>query len=122
VLGEVGTDPVTELTGRQQLVLLEYIDSVVKRGYPPTHRELMVTLNIKSTNGVRCHLEALVRKGFLLRDGFSRSIHSNHPEVKAAIVRGLLKDLIQHIPQIEPLVEELETELVDLFTTGSVQI
>ena len=55
------------LTDRQQLVY-EYIrDRIVTRGYGPTVREIGEHLDIRSPNGVMCHLRALERKGVIRR-------------------------------------------------------
>lgn len=64
-----------DLTARQQQVL-EYIrESIKKRGYPPTLREIGAHMGIRSTNGVNDHLRALERKGYLSRDDMkSRAI------------------------------------------------
>lgn len=59
------------LTNRQREVLT-HIRAVLERtGRPPTLRELGARLGIRSTNGVRDHLEALVAKGYLARDARS---------------------------------------------------
>lgn len=59
------------LTNRQREVLT-HIRAVLERtGRPPTLRELGARLGIRSTNGVRDHLEALVAKGYLARDPHS---------------------------------------------------
>jgi repressor LexA len=55
-------------TLRQRLVLQAIADSLRTSGYPPTIRELGVTLGIRSTNGVNDHLKALERKGLIERD------------------------------------------------------
>ncbi len=39
-----------------------------ERGYPPTLREIGGHMGIRSTNGVNDHLEALTRKGYLVRE------------------------------------------------------
>ncbi len=54
----------------------EYIASEVRRlGYPPTLREIGDRMKIGSTNGVRCLMEALEKKGFIRRAPFlSRGI------------------------------------------------
>jgi repressor LexA len=55
----------TSLTPRQRAAI-DYIYSRVKeRKPPPTVREIGATLGIGSTNGVTCHLNALVRKGWI---------------------------------------------------------
>lgn len=53
------------LTGRQKKVLSAVLTLSRRQGIPPTYRELGRALGIASTNGVRRHLEALQRKGYL---------------------------------------------------------
>jgi repressor LexA len=59
----------SQLTGRQQEIY-EFIRSKIEtRGYGPTVREIGEAFHIKSPNGVMCHLNALVKKGIILREG-----------------------------------------------------
>ncbi|MEW6194449.1 MAG: transcriptional repressor LexA [Bacteroidota bacterium] len=54
-----------QITDRQQEILSfiqEYVDF---NGYPPTYREIGKQFNIASTFGVKRHIDALVKKGFL---------------------------------------------------------
>ncbi len=53
------------LTRRQERVLSAVLSLTRRHGLPPTYRELGRALGIASTNGVRRHLEALQRKGYL---------------------------------------------------------
>ena len=44
----------------KQQEILEYIkDEILKRGYPPTVREICETVHLKSTSSVHSHLETL---------------------------------------------------------------
>jgi repressor LexA len=55
------------LTARQQ-EMLDYIERVVHTtGYPPSIRQIGEALDISSTNGVRAHLKALEKKGYIHR-------------------------------------------------------
>ncbi len=57
------------LTPRQRTVL-EFIEKfMLKYGNSPTIREIGADLGISSTNGVRSHLEALIKKGYLNKTG-----------------------------------------------------
>ena len=57
------------LTPRQRTVL-EFIEKfMLKYGNSPTIREIGTDLGISSTNGVRSHLEALIKKGYLKKTG-----------------------------------------------------
>jgi len=55
------------LTERQRRVLEFINDSIKRRGYPPTLREIGEQMGIRSTNGVNDHLRALEKKGYLER-------------------------------------------------------
>lgn len=57
------------LTARQAQVLSLIRSSLDDRGYPPSVREIGESMGIKSTNGVNDHLKALIRKGYIERDG-----------------------------------------------------
>ena len=61
-------EPGGGLTDRQREVLDFISDSIRKRGYPPTLREIGSHFGIRSTNGVNDHLRALEKKGFLHRE------------------------------------------------------
>jgi repressor LexA len=61
-------EPPTGLTERQREILDFISDSIRKRGYPPTLREIGSHFGIKSTNGVNDHLRALEKKGYLHRE------------------------------------------------------
>ena len=56
------------LTDRQRQVLDFISDSIRKRGFPPTLREIGSHFGIRSTNGVNDHLRALEKKGYLHRE------------------------------------------------------
>lgn len=57
--------PAYPLTPRQAEVLAWI--SANTRLYSPTVREIAAALNIRSPNGVMCHLHALERKGLIRR-------------------------------------------------------
>lgn len=64
-----------KLTKRQQQVYDFILKKIQSRGYGPTVREIGSEFNIKSPNGVMCHLQALVRKGLITREpNMSRAI------------------------------------------------
>lgn len=59
-----------KLTEKQRAVL-DYIESlIVERGHPPTIREIGRRFGIRSTNGVRTHISALIKKGYLKKQQF----------------------------------------------------
>lgn len=65
----------TVLTPRQEGIY-EYIRGRILTGDPaPTVREIGENFGIRSPNGVMCHLKALEKKGYIVRDeNLSRSI------------------------------------------------
>ncbi len=56
------------LTPRQRKVLEVIRDSVERRGYPPTVREIGQAVGLTSTSSVSYQLDTLQKKGFLRRD------------------------------------------------------
>jgi repressor LexA len=69
-----------ELT-QKQLAIFKYIEKEVElSGRPPTLREIGKKFNINSTNGVRSFLDALVKKGVIVREAKkSRAIRLARP-------------------------------------------
>jgi repressor LexA len=61
----------SQLTEKQKKIYDFIRDKIESRGYGPTVRELGTAFNIKSPNGVMCHLKALEKKGLIKREGFS---------------------------------------------------
>ncbi len=58
-----------EKTTAKQQEILDYIKSeILKKGYPPTVREICETVGLKSTSSVHSHLETLEKNGFIRRD------------------------------------------------------
>jgi repressor LexA len=59
------------LTERQREIYDFIRSKIESRGYGPTVREIGLAFDIKSPNGVMCHLKALEKKGLIKREGFS---------------------------------------------------
>ncbi|MCG6915496.1 HTH domain-containing protein, partial [bacterium BMS3Abin03] len=65
----------TELTDRQNEILLFIKQFLAENGFPPTLREIGKKFEISSTFGVKRHLEALEKKGYLkIESNASRGI------------------------------------------------
>jgi repressor LexA len=63
------------LTNRQQAILSFIRDCIVDDGRAPTIREMCERFEIRSTNGIRDHIKALITKGYLEKDSMlSRGI------------------------------------------------
>src|SRR6266404_6089772 len=60
-----------QLTERQREIYAFIADKIEERGYGPTVREIGTAFEIRSPNGVMCHLKALEKKGLIKREGFS---------------------------------------------------
>lgn len=58
----------SQLTERQREIYEFIRDKIESRGYGPTVREIGDGFDIKSPNGVMCHLKALEKKGLIIRD------------------------------------------------------
>ena len=68
------------LTYRQQEIYDFLREKIVTRGYGPTVREIGLQFEIKSPNGVMCHLKALEKKGMISREShMSRAIQLSNP-------------------------------------------
>lgn len=65
-----------ERISAKQQEILEYIKQMIlKKGFPPTVREICEAVHLKSTSSVHSHLETLAEKGYIRRDPTSsRSI------------------------------------------------
>jgi repressor LexA len=64
-----------QLTKRQKSIFEFIRDKIQNRGYGPTVREIGESFDIKSPNGVMCHLKALEKKGLITREpNMSRAI------------------------------------------------
>ena len=57
-----------KITPKQQEILNYIKEEILKKGYPPTVREICETVNLKSTSSVHSHLETLEKNGYIRRD------------------------------------------------------
>ncbi|MDO5422787.1 MAG: transcriptional repressor LexA [Eubacteriales bacterium] len=61
----MGTGKITD----KQREILEFMKSeILKKGFPPSVREICEAVNLKSTSSVHSHLETLERNGYIHRD------------------------------------------------------
>lgn len=56
------------ITNKQEEILNYIKDEILKRGFPPTVREICQTVGLKSTSSVHSHLESLEKNGYIRRD------------------------------------------------------
>jgi repressor LexA len=118
----------TGLTERQRRVL-SFIEGYIRQnGFPPTIREIGRHLDIKSTNGVSDHLNALQKKGFLTRaGGKSRTLQVvKDPDQRAGAhdddVVGVNDDLDARMPGLADQLRGLndDDDLIDVPLLGRV--
>lgn len=82
------------LTDRQQATLDLIIHEIETNGYPPTVREIRDRLGVNSIRGASIHLDALERKGFIVRTSKARGIkvlrrpegNNHHQEIRIPLV------------------------------------
>jgi repressor LexA len=95
-----------QLTERQQRVYEFIRDKIRNRGYGPTVREIGENFEIKSPNGVMCHLKALEKKGLITRErNMSRAIQlTAEPRglrLAGRIAAGVLHEAIEQDERID---------------------
>ena len=56
------------LTAKQQKILDYIKEEILKKGYPPTVREICETVGPRSTSSVHAHLATLEKNGYIRRD------------------------------------------------------
>ncbi len=82
-----------KLTDRQEEILLFIKQFTLESGYPPTLREIGKHFQISSTFGVKRHLEALVKKGFInIESNASRGISFIRKNSEDFIERSIRDD------------------------------
>ncbi|MCK9280809.1 MAG: transcriptional repressor LexA [Melioribacteraceae bacterium] len=75
-----------ELTEKQNNILSFIDESISMNGYPPTYREIGKQFGISSTFGVKRHIDALIKKGYVTAESNSSrtlSIIDNTPKNKS---------------------------------------
>ena len=114
-------DPDHVLTWRQRKVLQVIRESVQKRGYPPSMREIGEAVGLTSTSSVSYQLSTLQKKGYLHRDvGRPRTVEvrlPGHPAVRPD--RGHEEAEAADIPGIDiPSQEAINVPLVGRIAAG----
>src|ERR1700745_1688157 len=83
----------SQLTDRQKEIYEFIRGKIESRGYGPTVREIGEAFDIRSPNGVMCHLKALVKKGLISRQARSaRAIQliDHHPASASLPLMGMV--------------------------------
>jgi repressor LexA len=97
------------LTSRQQKVYELIREKIRGRGYGPTVREIAEHFGIRSPNGVVCHLKALEKKGFIVREAnMSRAIRLSAEPINerslplaGRIAAGVLHEAIEQNERVD---------------------
>jgi len=100
----------TKLTDKQRAVLGFIEQLITTRGVSPTIREIGQKFGIASTNGVRLHINALIKKGYLKKNEFlARGLELVRP-LTAGVGRV---PLVGTVPAGNPIdaVENIEGEI-----------
>lgn len=101
------------LTSRQREIYIFIRSKIQGRGYGPTVREIGNQFEIKSPNGVMCHLKALQKKGLINREpNMSRAIQLlDDPTSAPAAPQGV--KLMGRIAAGSPIeaIEQIDEEL-----------
>ena len=101
----------TKLTDKQRQVLQFIKDQVSSRGSAPTIREIGKYMGITSTNGVRLHLTALIKKGYLKKQQFiARGL-----ELITSVATDIKQvPLVGSVPAGAPIdaIENIESEII----------
>lgn len=119
----------TNKQSSKQLQILRYIyDTVEKRGFPPTVREICQGVQLSSTSTVHGHLSRLERKGLIVKDATKPRALEITEEGKKAIgvkpteipVVGIVTAgqpilAVEDIEDYFPLPPDLENDAGDLF-------
>ncbi|CAN5320667.1 transcriptional repressor LexA [soil metagenome] len=102
------------LTVKQQRIFDFIREHIENQGYPPTIRDICKAFDIKSPNGVMCHLRALKDKGKIERnEKLSRGITING--VSAGGFSLPLLGLVAAGKALEALPQDDRLEMKDLF-------
>jgi repressor LexA len=113
-------DP-TVLTAKQQLILDFISRHIEGQGYPPTIRDICKAFDIKSPNGVMCHLRALEKKGKINRNlKLSRGI-----TIDGVTAGGFSLPLLGPVAAgktIEAVEQDERLELKDLFGADNLYV
>ena len=113
----------------RQLEILRYIyDTVERRGFPPTVREICAAVKLSSTSTVHGHLARLERKGLLIKDATKPraleitdegkkelGIKPKKIPVVGVVTAGQPILAVQDIDEYFPLPPDLENDAGELF-------
>ena len=105
----------TKVTDKQRQIYEFIIDRIEQIGYPPSIRDIGEKFEIKSPNGVMCHLKALEKKGMITRPGkMARAISID--SVRSGRMTLPFLGLVAAGPAIEAVpMEEQRLDISEMF-------
>ncbi len=105
----------SQLTERQREIYDFIREKIESRGFGPTVREIGEGFDIKSPNGVMCHLKALEKKALIKRTGFrARAIQLLDHRPPGSTVLPLLGHVAAGSPT-EAIAQDERLDFKDLF-------
>ncbi|MGO2723169.1 MAG: transcriptional repressor LexA [Lactobacillus sp.] len=119
----------TLTSDKKRIAVLRYIyETVEKRGFPPTVREICTAVGLSSTSTVHGHIARLERRGWLIKDATKPRALEITPEGKAVLgikpkdipVVGVVTAgqpilAVEEIDDYFPLPPDLQQDAGDLF-------
>jgi repressor LexA len=125
-------DIMERLTERQQTVYEFIREKIRNRGYGPTVREIGDQFQIRSPNGVMCHLKALEKKGLITREpNMSRAIQLAAEPIRqrglplaGQIAAGVLHEAVEQDERVDfdEMFDPENTDLMVLKVRGDSMI
>ncbi len=102
----------TEKLTAQQAKVLEYVkEQILKKGFPPSVREICDAVGLKSTSSVHAHLETLERKGYIKKDASkSRTIEILDDSFQQVRTEMVSIPIVGRVAAGEPILAEQNIE------------
>lgn len=120
------------LTDRQREVYDFIRDKIRNRGYGPTVREIGEVFDIRSPNGVVCHLKALEKKGLITREAnrsraiqlATETLNQHGLPLAGRIAAGVLHEAIEQDERIDfgEMFDSADRDLFALEVSGDSMI
>ncbi|MBQ6036234.1 MAG: transcriptional repressor LexA [Lachnospiraceae bacterium] len=96
----------------KQTEILKYIEEqIIRKGYPPSVREICDAVHLSSTSSVHAHLNSLEKNGYIRRNGSnSRSIEILDESFQMARTETVSIPIVGRIAAGEPILAEQNIE------------
>ena len=99
------------ITDKQAQVLKYIEEQILRKGYPPSVREICEAVHLKSTSSVHAHLNSLEANGYIRRNGSnSRSIEILDDSFQMARTEIVPVPIVGRIAAGEPILAEQNIE------------